>query len=274
MDYFPKIPFQGLAIVASYGSLPLSNHFSPLSEISILTNFKPKQTRFIQCLIDTGAPATASYDELLTAANHGGWTCIPAWVRTDAARKVGRGLWDVSDLIGTDTGNVPTVQPRSKASVAPKSSEPVQSAVPVGSVPTMTDGEQESLVPSKIDTYVPWGHFEDIEQIVGSTMFYPVFLTGLSGNGKTTMVDQVCAKMKRECFRVNITAQTDEDDLLGGFRLINGDTVWQDGPVVQAMKRGAILLIDEIDLAGCLPQEDQPFREARRGFQRGRYCQH
>ena len=239
-----------------------------------MTNFKPKQTRFIQCLIDTGAPATASYDDLLTAANHGGWTCIPAWVRTDADRKVGRGLWDISDLIGTDTGNVPTVQPRSKASVAPKSSEPVQSAVPVGSVPTaeanfalaMTGGEQESLVPSKISTYVPWGHFEDIEQIVGSTMFYPVFLTGLSGNGKTTMVDQVCAKMKRECFRVNITAQTDEDDLLGGFRLINGDTVWQDGPVVQAMKRGAILLIDEIDLAGPAIMCLQPVMEGKGVF--------
>jgi len=236
---------------------------------------KPKQTRFIQCLIDTGAPATASYDELLAAANHGGWTCIPAWVRTDAARKVGRGLWDISDLIGMDTGTVPTVQPRSKASVAPKSSEPVQSAVPVASsVPTaeanfalaMTGGEQESLVPSKIGTYVPWGHFEDIEQIVGSTMFYPVFLTGLSGNGKTTMVDQVCAKMKRECFRVNITAQTDEDDLLGGFRLINGDTVWQDGPVVQAMKRGAILLIDEIDLAGPAIMCLQPVMEGKGVF--------
>ena len=97
-------------------------------------------------------------------------------------------------------------------------------------------------------------------------MFYPVFLTGLSGNGKTTMVDQVCAKMKRECFRVNITAQTDEDDLLGGFRLINGDTVWQDGPVVQAMKRGAILLIDEIDLAGPAIMCLQPVMEGKGVF--------
>ena len=119
-------------------------------------------------------------------------------------------------------------------------------------VPTLalTGGERSTLVPSKISTYVPWGHFSDITSIIESKMFYPIFVTGLSGNGKTTMIDQVCAKLKRPCYRINITAQTDEDDLLGGFRLINGETVWQDGPVVAAMEdpNGGVLLLDEIDL--------------------------
>ena len=113
----------------------------------------------------------------------------------------------------------------------------------------MTGGTSENLVPTKNKSYIPWGHFSDVEKIIKSGLFYPMFITGLSGNGKTTMVEQVCAKLKREMFRVNITKQTDEDDLLGGFRLINGETVWQDGPVITAMKRGGVLLLDEVDLA-------------------------
>ena len=80
-------------------------------------------------------------------------------------------------------------------------------------------------------------------------MFYPTFITGLSGNGKTFGVEQACAQLKRELIRVNITIETDEDDLIGGFRLVDGATVWHDGPVIQALNRGAILLLDEIDLA-------------------------
>jgi hypothetical protein len=105
-----------------------------------------------------------------------------------------------------------------------------------------------SLVPAKNDTFVPWGHYEDISTILSSKQFAPVYITGLSGNGKTTMIEQMCAASGRELIRVNITAETDEDDLLGGFRLINGETKFVFGGVVQAMQRGAILLLDEIDL--------------------------
>ena len=105
-----------------------------------------------------------------------------------------------------------------------------------------------SLVPVKNDTFVPWGHFDDINRILASKQFAPVYITGMSGNGKTTMVEQICAASGRECIRVNITAETDEDDLIGGFRLINGETKFVFGGVVQAMQRGAILLLDEIDL--------------------------
>jgi len=106
-----------------------------------------------------------------------------------------------------------------------------------------------SFIPSVDGTYVSHGNHKTVEKIVKSDMFYPTFVTGLSGNGKTFMIEQVCAKLKRECVRVNITIETDEDDLLGGFRLINGETVFHKGPVVDAMERGAVLLLDEIDLA-------------------------
>ena len=109
--------------------------------------------------------------------------------------------------------------------------------------------EQDSYIPEKFVGYVPWGNFNTIKDVIKSNIFYPLFITGLSGNGKTLMVQEVCARLKREYVRANITIETDEDDLIGGFRLLNGETVWHDGPVVTAMKRGALLLLDEIDLA-------------------------
>ena len=105
----------------------------------------------------------------------------------------------------------------------------------------------EVYVPSKDQYYVSWGHSKDVEMIVKSMSFYPTFVTGLSGNGKTTMVEQACANSGREYVRVQITPETDEDDLLGGFRLIDGETVFAKGPVIKAMEAGALLLIDEID---------------------------
>jgi AAA domain (dynein-related subfamily) len=107
--------------------------------------------------------------------------------------------------------------------------------------------ESDNAVPQKYDNYVPFGFFKDMRNIVASKMFYPVFVTGLSGNGKTLMVEQVCAELNRECIRVNISVETDETDLLGGPTLVNGNVVNRDGPVLQAMKKGAILLIDEVD---------------------------
>ena len=107
----------------------------------------------------------------------------------------------------------------------------------------------QDLIPQKDDTFVQFGNFKDIKKIISSDLFYPTFITGLSGNGKTFGVEQACAQLKRELIRVNITIETDEDDLIGGFRLINGETVWHNGPVIEALERGAILLLDEVDLA-------------------------
>jgi hypothetical protein len=105
------------------------------------------------------------------------------------------------------------------------------------------------IVPKKDPVFVPFGNYVDVKSIIKSKKFYPVFITGLSGNGKTMSILQACAENKKECIRVNVTIETDEDDLLGGYRLRDGQTVWQNGPVIEAMERGALLLLDEIDLA-------------------------
>jgi midasin (ATPase involved in ribosome maturation) len=112
--------------------------------------------------------------------------------------------------------------------------------------PKLVD-ENEPSVPQKWPDYVPFGFYKDLRNIVSSKAFYPIFVTGLSGNGKTLMVEQVCAELQRECIRVNISVETDETDLLGGPTLVNGNVVNRDGPVITAMKRGAVLLIDEVD---------------------------
>ena len=108
---------------------------------------------------------------------------------------------------------------------------------------------RKDLIPAKDAKYVPFGNFTDVKRIIKSGIFYPIFVTGLSGNGKTMGVEQACAQLNRELIRVNITVETDEDDLIGGFRLVDGNTVWHNGPVLEAIQRGAVLLLDEIDLA-------------------------
>ena len=108
---------------------------------------------------------------------------------------------------------------------------------------------ERNLVPENDETFVKFGSFADVKKIIQSKQFYPTFVTGRSGNGKTFSIEQACAQLGRELIRVNITIETDEDDLIGGFRLVNGETVWHNGPVIEALERGAILLLDEIDLA-------------------------
>jgi MoxR-like ATPase len=115
--------------------------------------------------------------------------------------------------------------------------------------PAALPSVEQNLIPDKDDTFVKFGNFNDIKKIIQSRIFYPAFITGLSGNGKTFCVEQVCAQLHRELIRVNITIETDEDDLIGGFRLVNGETVWHNGPVIEALERGAVLLLDEVDLA-------------------------
>ena len=151
--------------------------------------------------------------------------------------KSGRGVYNLSALVMPFRENRPA-----PTAAAPTTSAPVKLSSAVQSV--MND---EIYVPAVDKYYVAWGNYKDVEAIIKSGAFYPVFITGLSGNGKTTMVEQACAKAKREYVRVQITPETDEDDLIGGFRLVNGETVFSKGPVLKAMEKGAILLIDEID---------------------------
>ena len=153
--------------------------------------------------------------------------------------------------------------------------ESVQNIERSFSAPAVDPVIEQNLIPEKDDTFVKFGSFTDVKAILKARLFYPTFITGLSGNGKTFSVEQACAQLGRELIRVNITIETDEDDLIGGFRLVNGATVWHNGPVIEALNRGSVLLLDEIDLASnkilCL----QPILEGKGIFLKkiGKYVQ-
>ena len=147
--------------------------------------------------------------------------------------KAGRGKWCFANTSAIDSIDQPTVQ----------------NETTVKATAETLDVAGDNLVPVKSPEFVAWGNFRDIHSVLKSNMFYPMVITGHSGNGKTFGVEQSCARLDKECVRVNFTVETDEDDLLGHYVLIDGKTVWQDGPVPTAMKRGAVLLLDEYDLA-------------------------
>jgi len=157
----------------------------------------------------------------------------PSWLKTDKY-KVDRGTYKLP-LEGEATENEQLME-------APVETTKTEAAYVVSSL-------VGNIVPKKDPIFVSFGNYPDVKQIIKSSQFYPVFITGLSGNGKTMGVTQACAELKKELIRVNITIETDEDDLLGGYRLKDGQTVWQNGPVIEAMERGAVLLLDEVDLA-------------------------
>ena len=215
----------------------------------------PKQQSFIDAMSNFGLLPNRYYSrtELNMVANTIGMKYAPAWIVQDSSRRQGRGVFDVPEFQGdTSTTTVST---------------PTASATPeMSAIMGMTGGERMSLVPGVMPDYVAWGHYKNIATILSSGKFAPVFVTGLSGNGKTTMIEQACAKSKRDCFRVNITQETDEDDLIGGFRLIKGETAFVYGPVVEAMKRGAVLLLDEIDLGSSKIMCLQPVLEGKGVF--------
>jgi len=191
---------------------------------------------------------------------------FPYWLTEEESLKLGRGLFKipesngdtiVSECVMEESINEPTANVEVKMAA---------------SMPTVVESTSEkievieNLIPDKDPLFVKFGGYNDLHSIIKSKFFYPAFITGLSGNGKTFTVEQVCAIVKRELIRTNVTIETDEDDLLGGFRLVNGETVWHDGPVIQAMKRGAILLLDEIDLASNKIMCLQPVLEGKGVF--------
>ena len=240
-----------------------------------------RQIALLESLAGAGVTSPVTRQEIVNACeDSGAYACPPSWLTQDSARKAGRGLYHCPELANVtlmapvgqfDAGAVQcAVDSPSDESPAPAPAPVVQGAVETVDAchmtMGMTGGERASLVPGRFSGYVAWGHFSDVEKIVRSRQFYPIFVTGLSGNGKTLMVEQVCAKLKRECYRVNITRQTDEDDLLGGFRLINGETKWCDGPVVSAMRNGGVLLLDEIDLGSANMMCLQPVLEGKGVF--------
>ena len=195
---------------------------------------------------------------------------FPTWLRKDPERQISRGVYAITEH-GTDENKVVNItnkvvkQPKKVAAKIQSKVPVVENAVAMVQSSVASHAEV-SLVPERATGYVPFGNFADVRSIIKSKKFYPTYITGLSGNGKTMMVEQVCAQEKRECVRVNITIETDEDDLVGGFRLINGETVWQDGPVIVAMQRGAVLLLDEVDLGSNKLMCLQPVLEGKSIF--------
>lgn len=163
------------------------------------------------------------------------------WFLLDGAQfKDGRGIYNVS--VSSPGYAAPVAQTQTSPAM-------VATVTPITALKQkkLVTEIEENLVPEKDKTYVPFGFFRDLESVIRSNQFYPVFITGLSGNGKTFMVEQVCAKLQRECIRVNISIETDEDDLIGSNTLIDGNVVYREGPILLGMKRGAIVILDEID---------------------------
>jgi hypothetical protein len=199
----------------------------------------------------------------------------PLWLTKNDAVRVGRGVYTLDDsgVTAQTVAKAAKVVKRAKNVIA---ASEIASEVPVAPNTAIAVANQEdlnmaalhtseaiTLVPSKAKGYVPFGHFSDVRMIIKSGKFYPTYVTGLSGNGKTMMIEQICAQEGRELVRANITKETDEDDLIGGFRLIDGKTVWQNGPVIVAMERGAILLLDEVDLGDAKLMCLQPVLEGK-----------
>ena len=164
----------------------------------------------------------------------------PSWLFRNPQFKAGYGTYSIESVVPKNYSQPVPVQAVQTVETVP---------VPTSTVGVNVLDENISVIPSIMDNYVPFGHFKDLKSILKSGIFFPVFITGLSGNGKTLMVEQICAKLKKELFRVNITIETDEDDLIGSNTLINGNIVFKEGPVLKAMRKGAVLLLDEVDLA-------------------------
>lgn len=206
----------------------------------------PDRQEFLQTLVDTYPNQSTFVKEDFDAI--GG---MPYWVKSTkypfrdglnfnlhAVVSGYNGGYD-SETISTPVKSAPVPELR----IAGNENMPV--AAKTSSVNSL---DNVKIIPEKMVNYVPFGHFNDVKNIIKSKMFFPIFVTGLSGNGKTLMIEQVCAQLKRECYRVNITIETDEDDLMGGHTLQGGDIMFREGPVIKAMRKGAVLLLDEVDL--------------------------
>ena len=201
-----------------------------------------KQQEYVDHAKKMFGKTTLTVAELKKANSKFGCKYAPQWLIKNKDYKVGKSLFKlpVEGDVSVNTESKPNKE--AEKILTPVSETKKEAAYIVSSL-------TGNIVPKKDPIFVSFGNYPDIKSIVKSNRFYPVFITGLSGNGKTMGVTQACAEAKRELIRVNITIETDEDDLLGGYRLKDGQTVWQNGPVIEAMERGAILLLDEVDLA-------------------------
>ena len=175
---------------------------------------------------------------------------FPYWLKSNRYNFKNGSVFNLSPILAVDNNGTTVAVPQpAPVNVAP---QPVVSTnqMPVAAATESVNliDDKVKIIPEKMSNYVPFGHFKDVKNIIKSKIFFPVFVTGLSGNGKTLMIEQTCAQLKRELFRVNITIETDDDDLMGGHTLMNGNITFREGPVIKAMRKGAVLLLDEVDL--------------------------
>ena len=206
-------------------------------------HFTPDRKEFLETLTKTYPNQTSFVKE--DFQDIGG---MPYWVKSSRYGFKDNGIFNLHAVVSGynggygDEGNVTPIS-------APVPALSVSNQMPVAAQTTAVNSlDNVKIIPEKMSNYVPFGHFKDVKNIIKSKMFFPIFVTGLSGNGKTLMIEQVCAQLKRECYRVNITIETDEDDLMGGHTLQGGDIMFREGPVIKAMRKGAVLLLDEVDL--------------------------
>ena len=201
-----------------------------------------KQQEFVKHALEKFGKSQLTVGELKEANAKFGCKYAPQWLIKNKDYKVGKSLFKLPIDGEAKSVKLKEADVDNEKILAPANETKKEAAYVVSSL-------VGNIVPKKDPIFVSFGNYPDLKSIIKSNRFYPVFITGLSGNGKTMGVTQACAENKRELIRVNITIETDEDDLLGGYRLKDGQTVWQNGPVIEAMERGAILLLDEIDLA-------------------------
>jgi len=235
-----------------------------------MTSKEKKQAFLDACMdkfeSDSNGDHILTIDQLKDVASTFGMKYAPQWIVKNPVNKVGKGLFKLPAL-----GEVVSVH-ASRLVQAAEQYEPAPKTQKIENTETKTEAAYVvssltgNIVPEKDPNFVTFGDYSSVKSIIASKKFYPIFITGLSGNGKTLGVTQACAEKKREMIRVNITIETDEDDLLGGYRLRDGQTVWQNGPVIEAMERGAVLLLDEIDLASNKIMCLQPILEGNGVF--------
>jgi MoxR-like ATPase len=212
-------------------------------------NFTPDRKEFL-----AGLTSTFPNQTVFTKEDFDSIGGMPYWVKSSRYDfKVGANTFNLEAAIsgyngGYEPQNVtPIIAPSVKPAPVPAVNNPVQMPV-AAKTASVNLLDNVKIIPERMSNYVPFGHFKDVKNIIKSKLFFPVFVTGLSGNGKTLMIEQTCAQLKRELFRVNITIETDEDDLMGGHTLQGGDIMFREGPVIKAMRKGAVLLLDEVDL--------------------------
>ena len=210
-----------------------------------------KQLEYVNTAYEMFSSDTLEKSQIKQVNAKLGMKSSPAWLIKDPQFRLTRGVYKlpVNGLVNPSKNAKQVSVPEVKQKI----SKQIQT----------TESASENLIPNKEETFVPFGNYKDLKNIVKSGIFYPTFITGLSGNGKTLMVEQVHAAARKDLIRVNITIETDEDDLLGGFRLVNGETKFVPGPIIEAMEKGCTLLLDECDLGSNKLMCLQPVLEGK-----------